>query len=263
MAFARDRNFKPDRLAIELESHRKMIVKLLSTCHVVATVLILHAGFAAEPKAPREKTTFELGFALFNGYENPDSKRLEGWKMMRESAASGSLKEQIMVADFASGRLTVNPPEVARQFFKPDLSLALDYYRKASDAGDAHAKTELALLYSSGIGEPQNDDEQPHALLLSAARKGSNKAMILLSERYLYGYGVARNFLEAARWRYEGSKNEKLSSPFIDQSGQPKLQDSALLDDFAKVYSMYYRANKFGDRSARTRLDALEAENKK
>jgi TPR repeat protein len=233
--------------------------RLLSALVAAVVILSMHGADQKARRTAKVKGEFDRGFDLFNGYSNPTTDRVEGWRIMCEAAKSGSLREKIDVADFASGHIAVNAEEDHRKFFQADLPLALEYYREGADAGNAHAKTELALLYSSGIGEPRNVSEKPQALLQSAAEQGHREAMMLLAERYLYGYGVRHDLLAAAHWHFEGSKDERFGSNFIDADGHPKLQDTALLDEFARIYSLYYRANVFKDKAARARLDELSA----
>ena len=83
--------------------------------------------------------------------------------------------------------------------------------------------------------------------------------MLLLAERYLYGYAVPRDLMTAAHWQFEASKDGRFIPTILDAEGQPKQQDTALLDEFARIYSLYYRANVFKDKAARAKLDELRA----
>lgn len=213
---------------------------------IIVAVTCLCLAHAAEPLTAKQRrlagSDYERGFELFTGYDAIASKRMSGWKLMVQAAEAGDPDAITHVADYAAGFLTVNAPEDGGDFFKPNLELALKLYRNAVDAGDQTAKTHLALLYSSGIGAPRHVSETPQALLLAAAKAGDQEAMLLLSERYLYGHGVQRNLLEAARWQFEGRKNDGGDSHFIDDQAQPKTQDSALLDQFARVYALYVQS---------------------
>ncbi len=178
--------------------------------------------------------------------------------MMVQAAEGGCLTAKIDVGAYAAGFYTVGAAPGRVPFFYPDLILALRQLRDAAGLGNSQAMTQLALLYSSGVGEPRNDAESPQNLLLTAAKKGDRNAMLLLSERYLYGHGVTQDLLEASHWRHLGTKGSGGPDYFIDVEGNPRLQDSALLNEFAELVSLQFRAER-KDPAALTRLEQLRS----
>jgi hypothetical protein len=79
----------------------------------------------------------------------------------------------------------------------PDMPLAIQYLRKAADAGCARAQYDLALHYASGDGEPRNEGETPVALLQKSVAGGHNPALLALANRYRTGLGVPLDYLRA------------------------------------------------------------------
>jgi TPR repeat protein len=105
------------------------------------------------------------------------------------------------------------------------------------------AEAVLAELYASGIGDPRSITERPENLFVTAARNNQPAAMLELHHRYLEGYAVARDQLEACRWLVNvGLHDKSVLSKYLDESGKSIPQPSAELDRFAKTLAVYAQA---------------------
>ena len=194
---------------------------------------------------------YKEGFRLFSSYNGHTQERLEGYELMVRAAESGYLPAKLSIARYEAGFLTTSQPEGSKSFLKPNLPRALRYLREGSDAGVIEAKQELALLYSSGVGKPRHDGETPHQLLLAAAAAGSAEAMILLSQRYLYGHGAVADLLEAGKWHYRGAKEDAYRlRQLIDEGGDPKPQRHPLLAELAETVSLFAKAERQNPKAA-------------
>ena len=203
------------------------------------------------------KSAFEAGFDLFNRYAATDAERVRGWQTMLDVAKTGDLDAKKAVADYAGGFISLNKDPEQKTSFKPNLPLALQYYRELVKCGAIDSRVRLALLYSSGVGEPADESESPHKLLMGAVAKGHKEAMALLAQRYLYGYGEDKDLLEAARWQYLASVEPGPSSQWIDLNGEPRIQETVEEDEMARILSLFYKAGKLRDPTATAKLKAL------
>lgn len=76
---------------------------------------------------------------------------------------------------------------------------AMAWYRRAAEAGNAIAMTNLGLAYANARGVPQ-DYEAARSWYRRAAEAGDTLAMVNLGGMYLEGIGVEADAAEAARW---------------------------------------------------------------
>lgn len=124
-----------------------------------------------------------------------------------------------------------------------DLDRGLALVRGAYDLRVPEAEVTLAELYASGIGEPRTLAEKPEALFLSAARNDQPAAMIELHHRFLSGFGVVRDQLEASRWLVNAGLHDKAAlEKYLDPTGKSRPQPSSDLDQFAKTLAVYSQA---------------------
>lgn len=203
---------------------------------------------AAEAGLPQ--AVFQKGWDDFvNSRESPD-KQLAGWATMERAAETGYPYGQWRIAQYETG-VTSSQAEV-----KPNLKRALEYLRNGADAGYLEAKVELAMLYSSGVGEPRNAMDSPHALLITAARSGWIPAIEHLSVRYAFGHGEALDPLEAARLCCIA----RTGASYLDEDGNAKAQDLRALDDVARAFSLFYKADALKNAGAAASLARLYLE---
>lgn len=124
-----------------------------------------------------------------------------------------------------------------------DEAAAVDLVRRAADAGYAKAQTELGQMYASGMGEPRHSDETPRALFVKAAARGNRDEMEELGRRYLYGYGVEQDIMEAARWYWRANASGSISGmQVLDSALEPLATPDAERRRFSEFYSLYAKA---------------------
>jgi TPR repeat protein len=76
---------------------------------------------------------------------------------------------------------------------------ALDWYRRAVDAGSVDARVDLGLMYERGLGIAR-DSVAALRLYRSAAARGSPRGMSAVGRSYEQGIGVPRDYARARRW---------------------------------------------------------------
>ena len=185
-----------------------------------------------------------MGEAAFSDYSKPFSVRSNGWHLLVQAATNGYPPAAEQVARHEIGFLEMgftseNDRWVGGRFPPLDLARGLRLLRLASDEGHSGAHAALALLYSSGIGEPRTAEESPQNLLLRAARAGNAESYRHLADRYLHGHGVERNLLEAARWSYFSHRTRSVGRDLVDPAGNAKQQDTPELRDLAELLALF------------------------
>jgi len=226
------------------------LLKLAEKGHPVAQFLLwqklppsakekAQAMLDSSAKVGFPQALFERGFRIFSEYSSSREERLRGWAMMEKAAETGYPFAVMMVAQYDIGYVTSD------RLVRPNLNRGLHYLRYTADVGYAESMMHLALLYSSGVGEPRGESDSPHHLLVAAAKKGHRDAMTHLSDRYAFGHGETVDPLEAARWRYLA--RQKPMDPFakyeyVDAEANPKAQDLLALDEMARALSLFIKA---------------------
>jgi hypothetical protein len=184
------------------------------------------------------QAVFEKAYSTFIAYQSLPEKRLEGWALMQKAAETGYPYARFQIAEYETGRISSD------RLVKPNLKRALEYFRDCADAGYPDAMAELALLYSSGVGEPRSEADSPHNLLRAAAQRGSGGAIGHLSDRYALGHGEAIDPLEAARLRFLVGGYGPSPVPgnqLVDAEGNPVAQDTVAWDNVAKAISLFVK----------------------
>jgi hypothetical protein len=81
-----------------------------------------------------------------------------------------------------------------------DLSLALDWFRKAAAQSNSDAMVQLATMYGTGRGVTK-DLSQAVTWFRQAADLGHASAQFNLGGMYARGEGVAQDYIEAYKWQ--------------------------------------------------------------
>ncbi len=76
---------------------------------------------------------------------------------------------------------------------------SIESLKKKAQAGNAEAQFNLGLMYSTGIGVPENDVEAVK-WYRRAAEQGHAESQFELGEMYYYGRDVPHSYVEAAKW---------------------------------------------------------------
>ena len=200
---------------------------------------------ASAARSGLPQAVFEIGDTAFIDPSASLEVRTNGWDMMRRAAASGYPIAAESVARYEAGFLSGIESDrlpYQRGHFPPrDYPHSIELFRLAVAGGRSEAMVSLALLYSSGIGEPRNEEESPQKLLLAAAHAGNEDAYRHLANRSLHGHGVERDLLEAARWAYFDfrSRSSGRDLGLVDAEGRAKAQTKPERQDLAELLTQF------------------------
>ncbi|KAF9155886.1 copper transport protein ctr1 [Actinomortierella ambigua] len=79
------------------------------------------------------------------------------------------------------------------------LSMAVKWFTRAAEQGNANAQNNLGLMYAQGRGVDQSEAEAAK-WFTQAAEQGAADAQVNLGFRYLKGRGVDQSYVEAVKW---------------------------------------------------------------
>ncbi len=124
----------------------------------------------------------------------------------------------------AAGPAVAGPFEDgAAAYAKGDYGTALRLWRPLAEQGDARAQYNLGLMYTNGLGVPQ-DDATAVSWYRKAAEQGFAEAQFNLGSMYYGGKGVPQDYVQAHMWfnlaaaRFDASeKNRDLAVKNRDQ----------------------------------------------
>ena len=133
--------------------------------------------------------------------------------------------------------MTLISPVAAQDFQKGfaaynagDYATALQEWTPLAEAGDEVAQYNLAWMYDSGLGVPQDYKEAAKWYQL-AADQGDADAQINLGFMYKYGNGVPQDYKEAVKWYRlaveQGFAEAQTNLGLMYENGQGVLQDNA------------------------------------
>ena len=91
--------------------------------------------------------------------------------------------------------------EAAAAYERGDYETAAREYRALAEQGNAKAQLNLGILYSVGMGVPEDDAEAVKWYRL-AAEQGEASAQLNLGLMYSVGLGVSQDYAEAASRNY-------------------------------------------------------------
>jgi TPR repeat protein len=198
-----------------------------------------------------------------------DCDRLAARPMMGDTPPeiSGILFDQIDVqsAIAACRRAISEHPQAARFYFElgralqasHDYPTALAYYKKAADAGERAAMTNLGYLYQFGLGVSV-DYAAARNLYEQAAALGDPPAMTGLGYLYATGAGVPQDYSKAIPW-YERAANE--SEPIaVVNLGRLYEHGRGVPQDYAQARVWYQKALGLGYTAATDDLARVSQE---
>jgi hypothetical protein len=85
------------------------------------------------------------------------------------------------------------------EYIKGDYTTAVKQFREAAEQGDASAQHNLAIMYDSGKGVPQ-DDAEAMKWYFKAAEQGYADSQYNLGMMYYFGKGVSQDYITAYKW---------------------------------------------------------------
>ena len=110
-----------------------------------------------------------------------------------------------------------------------DYATALREWRPLAEQGDAVVQAMLGLIYSTGLGVPQ-DDKTAMKWFTLAAEQGSASAQYSLGFAYNYGQGVLQDHKTAVKWytlaAEQGDADAQYSLGDMYHNGHGVLQDN-------------------------------------
>jgi uncharacterized protein len=113
----------------------------------------------------------------------------------------------------------------------------------AAKQGDAYAQFNLALMFNSGIGVPENYAEAAK-WYRKAADQGLDNAQFNLGLLYKFGNGVPENDAEAVKWFRKAADQGRADAPTNLDILKPKMTPQQIADAqalAAKCYESYYK----------------------
>jgi TPR repeat protein len=177
--------------------------------------------------------------------DSPGDQRAR-FELFEKAAATGYPPALVWVAQILQ----------AGKLFRPDPERSLQLMRAAADAGDTQGHFLLAMMYSTGVGEPRGPDDKPIYHIKSAANGGDGSAMNELARRYRLGYTVPKDFLRSVAIFVESAS--QAYGEFSDAGF--RLNATALdADEFNHVVDLFVAALIRSDGKALAALGEMHA----
>ncbi len=134
-----------------------------------------------------------------------------------------------------------------------DYPQAVSWYRKAAEAGDAQGMQNLGVMYADGSGLEQNKKEAV-AWYRKAAEAGNSDGMASLGWMLRYGSGVEKDSQQAVIWYRKAA--EAGNALAMNNLGNMYLDGDGVEKDKQQAIFWYRKAAKLGNQSA---MDALKS----
>jgi TPR repeat protein len=138
-----------------------------------------------------------------------------------------------------------------------NYQLAMVWYRKGADAGDAGSMNKIGAMYASGLGVTQ-DYQQAIPWFQKAANAGDTPAMENLGGQYLRGEGVAQDDQQALTW-YKKAADAGDAHAMSVVAGFYVL-GKGVAKDPAQALFYFHKAAELGDEDAKKSLAQLGLE---
>lgn len=137
----------------------------------------------------------------------------------------------LCLAVFAQAAFAQDFDNAAASSSESDAATALNEWLALAKQGDAGAQNMLGMMYSEGVGVPENDAEAVRWYRL-AAEQGQANAQLVLGAMYDNGKGVPENDTEAVRWyrlaAKQGHANAQVMLGVMYSNGTGVLHDDML-----------------------------------
>ncbi len=165
--------------------------------------------------------------------------------LLEKAAATGFPHAKFEIAVLLeAGKVDQNGSQV-----KADPARAIQLLQEAVAERSVAASFELGLLYSTGVGEPRNEDETPGKLIAFAAENGHEKAMEEMARRSRFGIGSDKDLLSSATWafrarlallsRFRGAPPDSMASLLRRESPEEEI-----LNRLSALYEAAFRGSK-------------------
>ena len=124
------------------------------------------------------------------------------------------------LADFQAG---------AKAFDRGDYAAALKEWEPLAKQGHSLAQFQLGVLYSQGLGVPQNYGEAAKWVRLSADQ-GEAEAQFNLGRMYFEGLGVAQDWVLALMWTHLAAAQGHEAAIQVQKVLKERLRDDQLAE---------------------------------
>ena len=142
---------------------------------------------------------------------------------------------------------------------KADSEIAMDYYRKAADAGNSYAMVYVACMYELGQDFVKQDLDKAFEWYKKAADLGNPEAMIYLGDMYRIGkYGMKNDqpdYNMARFWYEEALKNGCIDAYY--SLGFMYEEGLGADCDYEKAFEYYQKSSEYGSALAMCRIGYL------
>ncbi|MEQ8250369.1 MAG: SEL1-like repeat protein [Oceanibaculum nanhaiense] len=139
-----------------------------------------------------------------------------------------------------------------------DMREAAYWFREAAIQGIPGAQYNLGVLYEKGTGV-QQDDVRALLWYHSAAERNHPRAQYNLGLFYAQGRGIPVNYAEARKWLRRAGDQNMTSALF--ELGQMEERGLGDAPDLSKARALYAQAAALGDQAAAERLVAMPLSN--
>lgn len=209
-----------------------------------ARTLQLQQLQALEDKAqagdPESQTLLALAYHGATLLRRDDEQAL---RLLRQAADQGFIAAQESLGIFS---------EMGIGMEKPAPAEAIDWYTKAAKLGSLDAATNIALMYSDGIGIPK-DPAQALTWFRQAADGGDATAQYNLALIYRNGKGVPPDQKESVRW-LTSAADQNLIPAMMDLAAHSLHPSDGAPADPARAIHYYEKAASLGSAPAATTL---------
>jgi TonB family protein len=135
-----------------------------------------------------------------------------------------------------------------------DYSMAMTWFRKAADQGNATARNNVGWLYQNGWGVKQ-DYVEAMAWYRKAADQGNPTAQVSLGWLYRKGYGVERDYAQAMAWFRKAADQDNAQARA--NIGWLYEKGLGVKQDYAEAMLWYRKAADQGNTDAQNDIGGL------
>lgn len=188
------------------------------------------ATYLKEPDNPWCQVN--IGYFYFDGKGVPvDKEKAKEWFL--KAAAQSEGKGMRGVGNY--------------YFDKHDYTQAIEWYKKAAEAGDIDMYSKVGSMYEEGIGVPK-DYRKAIEWYQNGIRHDDASSMATLGLVYYLGHGVKQNYKKAMEWYSKAvEKDNALGMYFM---GYAFYEGMAVPQDYAKALELYTKSAEGGQLNA-------------
>jgi len=203
---------------------------------------IHYMKMAADAGVPYGQMT--LGLWKMEGYGGKDS--VAGLKLIKQAAKQSATAQALLGRMHYHGLLGVVRSK----------SMALDWFRKAANKGQANAMYYLGDMYARGDGVRKSLPEGAR-WFRKAAAKGHAAAQYDLANMYDFGTGVPKNNREAMRLYNQAAANGHPEAEFA--IGMMYYQGDGVRRNYQTAFKWLQRSARKGNSKAQSNIGAMYA----